>query len=167
MEVRVFRGYFRVFSILSVYLRANRGSTLTGRNNCHARAVECKRPRSPRRSRRYKTPLRGTLALGDSRPRCWQAGHRGQVRMPGPSNGRPRRWKGAMAPLRRCSTIIVAYPRVATRYGRCCTTLIVVPRTGRLQPYGFSGGSFRISLRARYRRSMRCPCPDNAIRASQ
>ena len=68
--------------------------------------------------------------------------------------------------LRRCSTITVACPCVAIRYGRCCTTLIVAPQMGRHQPYGFSGGSFLISLRACYRRSMRCPCPDNAIRSS-
>ena len=35
------------------------------------------------------------------------------------------------------------------------------------QPHDFSGGSFLISLRASYRRSMRCPCPGNAIRLSR
>jgi Tn3 transposase DDE domain len=33
--------------------------------------------------------------------------------------------------------------------------------------HDFSGGSFLISLRASYRRSMRCPCPGNAIRLSR
>src|SRR6266446_3742775 len=107
-------------------------------------------------------PCTGQLA-----PRCWQAGNRGQASMPGPSSGHPQRLKVATAICLRCSIITGACPCVATRYGQGCTTLLVAPRTERHQPHGFSGGSFLISLRACYRRSMRCPCPGNAIRSGR
>ena len=104
---------------------------------------------------------------GQLTPKCWRAGNRGQVNMPGPSSGHPLRWKVATALSHRCTTTIAVCPCVATKCGQCCTTSIVAPRTGRHRPHGFSGGRFPISLRACYHRSVRYPCQGNAVRPSR
>jgi hypothetical protein len=104
-----------------------------------SRAQGPDRPGAPDSSRR----LSGIRAPGGSRPKCSQAGNRGPVSMPEPSRGRPRRWKVAMASLRRCSTITVVCPCVATRYGRGGTTLMVAPPMERPSRTVFQAGVSR------------------------
>ena len=114
-----------------------------------------------------KRPLRGMRAPGSFNPRSWRAGKHGPAITPGRFSGPLRRLNVATAISRRCSTTIAACPCVATRCGRCCTTSIVRPQTGRHLRRGFSGGHFPISLRVCCRRSTSCPCPGNAVRPSR
>ena len=132
-----------------------------------ARAVRGKRPRSRSCSRRLKRPSSGIRVPGSSNLRCWRVGKRGRLSMPGRSSGPRRRLRDETAISRRCSTTIAACPRVAIRCGRCCTTSIVGPQTGRHRRHGFSGGRFPICLRACCYRSTSCPCPGNVVRPSR
>jgi hypothetical protein len=97
----------------------------------------------------------------------YRGGNRGPVSTPKPSSGPPRRSKVETAISRRCNTIIAVCPGVATRYGRCCTTLMGGPQTGGHLHRGFSGAHFPISLRAYYRRLTSCLCPGNVVRPSR